>query len=156
LIDLVTALDTAERITECTGWTVSHSGDDLVHPGTVWIDKRFLAHMKDRRQIVRAKAGMCADPAIVENRDLLTNVRVASVRHAIGFLLAGETVASMGSIAERLDGRTAATTEGHLRACRDALSPRVLKVFGIGHQIRTVERGLDGASQADLHSFQLG
>src|SRR5947199_241222 len=87
--------------------------DIPVHPGNVWIDKGFLAKEEDRCQVVCAKAGVCTDSAIVENRDLLTNVRVAPVRHAVRLLLAGEADARVGSIAERLDGRAAAPAEGH-------------------------------------------
>gem|GEM_PF-4214618 len=122
LVDLVAALDAAYCIAERTGGTVSHGSDDLFHPGPIWIDKGFLSQAKGRRQIVRAKAGVRTDPAIVENRDLLTNIRVALVRHPVGFLLAGEPDASMGSIAERLDGRAAAAAQRHLRPRWDALA----------------------------------
>jgi len=145
LIDLIATLDASSGIAQRAGGAVSHRGENLLHPGTVWINKGFLAQAKDRRQVVCAQAGVRTDPAIVENRDLLTDIRVAPVRHAVRLFLAGEADAGMGAIAERLDGRAAAPAQGHLRARRDALSSRVLQVCGVGHQVGAIERGLDAA-----------
>jgi len=61
------------------GRAVAHGPDDLVHPAAARRHERLGAGAEHSRQPVAAQSGVLADPAIVEDRDLLACIGVEPI-----------------------------------------------------------------------------
>ena len=150
LIDLLAYLVAAEREAERTRGTRTDSRDEVVHATAARRDKRFLIGSERRTQAVRAEAGVGADASVVEDRDLLTDVRVTPIGSAIRILLDREADFVMAPVAVRLELRGAAAAERHLRKRRVRHAEPAQKALGVRDQVGAVVRGSDRRRQPSL------
>ena len=138
------------------GRTVAHRPDELVHPGSARGDEGLGAGAEGRRQPVGAQAGVLADAPVVEDRDLLTRVGVALVRHPVRVLGVGKPAAGVRPVAERFHGRSAAPAQGQLGRQRQRLTERRADGRDAGDQVGAVLGDHDRGRQGALDPAELG
>ena len=104
---------------------------------------------------VSAQAGVLADAAVIEDRDLLTRIGIPLVRHPVRVLGAGKAVAGVRPVAERLHRRAAAPAQGQLRRQGQPLPERRPHGADVGDQVGA--RGdLDRRREGGLELLQGG
>src|SRR5579871_4396786 len=70
LVYLVATLDAIYGIAQRPRGAVLHCDNDSLSFRAVWIDPGFLSEPENSSQVIRAKAGVLANAAIVQKRDL--------------------------------------------------------------------------------------
>jgi hypothetical protein len=156
VVSVAAGLDAVDGVAQRARGAVSNGPDDLVHPPPAGGDERLCVEVEDRGQPVGAVAGVLADAAIVVNGDLDADVAVAAVGDAISGFRVIEPDGGVAAVAERFELGGTATTQRHLRACRQWLTEPVIEVDGVGHQQRSVGGGLDARIQPGLQRLEFG
>ena len=113
-VDVPACLVAAERVGQRAGRAVPDGADDLVHPPAAGGHEGLRIGAENRRQPVRAVAGVLADAPVIEDRDLLAVVGIAPVGDPLGVPGVAEPV------------RVARAVTGGLRRGRAAPAQREL------------------------------
>src|SRR5262245_6980439 len=93
---------------------------------------------------------MRARSAIIENRELLSVVRVTPMRHTLRILAIVERILAVCAVAEGFDRRSTAPAKGNERRHDQRLAKPVGDADGVGHDVGTVPLRLDSLRPADL------